>query len=379
MILERDSNGKIKEPTAYWTAPFSKKSGEMFIYDPVDTGAEYNLIRPRKDYTGDFVEIPKVGTIETSETDKRIIFNNCCNTLLEKRYPIVNLEVDIKDLNNLLNSDNGVYDVYDTLRVKVPELDHLVECRIVKTVKNPHTPNENSISLSSTSLVTKVNQISTHFTDVSSSVTLKKGKYLTAFLRTTGVDVVSEVLANKVVTISVVKPDVTRTINYTTTTPVKKTVNTGTKSTITIKAKPSCSYHCGSNKWYTTKFIDKCPFCGNKLSINPKRVPESELTCNHCSADFCGVCGREKRKPFRKRLTKVSKSTKKTKVTYKTTKHTKKVTEKGWTKVYNLKTNSNGKLEFKILFDKGNYTVTISYGGSIEYGMCSKNIKLIVI
>lgn len=379
MILERDSDGKIKTPTVYWTAPFSKNSGEMFVYDPVDTGAEYNYIRPRKDYEGTIVNIPKVGTIDTSETDKRIIFNNCCNTLLEKRYPTVNLEVDIKDLDNLLGYSNNSYDVYDTLKVKVPELTHLVECRIVQTVKNPHTPNENKISLSSTNLNTKVNQIATQITNINSSVTVKKGKYLTAFLKTAGVGVTPEVLKNKEVTIAVVKPSTTKTVTYFTKDPVKTTVNVAKTNVITIKAKPSCAYKCGSYKWYTTSFVNKCPFCGGKLSVNPKGVPERELTCKKCGADFCGVCGREKRVPYRKRLTKSSSTgTKKTTTKYVQTKHTKKVTDQGWTKIYNVKTDSTGKINFNIPFDKGEYTVTISYGGNIEYGMCSRNVKLTV-
>lgn len=382
MILERDSEGKIKEPTAYWIAPFSKNSGEMFIYDPVDTGAEYNLIRPRKDYEGELIEIPKIGTIETSETDKRIIFNNCCNTLLEKRYPTINLEIELKDLNEILGSDNS-YDVYDTLYVKVPELTHLVECRIVKTVKNPHTPNENKVSLSSTSLVTKVNQIATQITDIASTITVKKGKYLAGFLKTTGVNVIPEVLDNMNVTIAVVKPDVTKTVSVITKTPVKSSSKQSAKSTITVKAKPTCAYNCGSWKWYTTTFVNECPFCKakgkkSKLKYNPKNADGGELTCSVCGADFCGVCGREKRVPSRKRLTKVKTSSKKSTTKYKTSKTTKKVTDKGWTKVYNIKTNSNGKFEFKIPFDSGEYDVTISYGGSIEYGMCSRNVKLTV-
>lgn len=64
-------------------------------------------------------------------------------------------------------------------------------------------------------------------------------------------------------------------------------------STITIKAKPSCGCrykYC----WYTSTFINKCPHCGKKLLINPKGVYEKELTCSKCSADYCGVCGKEK-------------------------------------------------------------------------------------
>lgn len=79
---------------------------------------------------------------------------------------------------------------------------------------------------------------------------------------------------------------------------------------ITITARPSCKY-CNKQfgySWYTTTFVNKCPFCGATLEINPKGVQERELTCSKCGADFCGVCGREKRVPPRARLTIVSSS-----------------------------------------------------------------------
>lgn len=64
-------------------------------------------------------------------------------------------------------------------------------------------------------------------------------------------------------------------------------------SIITITAKPStrCGY---SYTWHTRSWVNKCPHCGGKLLINPKGVPERELTCAQCSADYCGVCGKEK-------------------------------------------------------------------------------------
>lgn len=379
LILERNSDGTIKTPVYpddYWTAPFTKNSGEMFVYDPVDTGAEYNLIRPRKDYEGTIVNIPKVGTIDTSETDKRIIFNNCCNTLLEKRYPTVNLEVDIKDLDNLLGYTN-TYEVYDTIKVKVPELTHLVECRIVKTVKNPHTPNENKINLSSISLNTRVNQVATQITNINSSVTVKKGGNLTAYLKTIGANVTTVGLSNVEVSLSVVKPTTTKTETYFTKEPVTTTTSVSKTGIISIKAKPSCAYKCGSYKWYTKTFVNKCPFCGGKLVVS-KSVPENQLYCKKCGIPFCGVCGREKRVPSRKRVTASTATTKKTTTKYVQTEHTKQVKDPSWTKVYSVKTDSTGKINFNIPFDKGEYTVTISFGGSIEYGMCSKNVKLVV-
>lgn len=48
--------------------------------------------------------------------------------------------------------------------------------------------------------------------------------------------------------------------------------------------------------WYHRAWLDYCPACGHYdcLLVNPKGVPESELTCSVCGADYCGVTGLDK-------------------------------------------------------------------------------------
>ena len=66
-------------------------------------------------------------------------------------------------------------------------------------------------------------------------------------------------------------------------------------SLVTITAKPSVRSNY-AYKWYTRTWVNYCPNCKhyNVLLINPKGVPERELTCKRCSSDFCGVTGKEK-------------------------------------------------------------------------------------
>lgn len=87
---------------------------------------------------------------------------------------------------------------------------------------------------------------------------------------------------------------------------VQSTASTGGSGgdTITVRAKPSCACHCGSYQWYTRTWKNYCPHCGRtgSLRINPKKVPEVEITCGDghspwsdgCDADYCGVCGGDK-------------------------------------------------------------------------------------
>lgn len=77
---------------------------------------------------------------------------------------------------------------------------------------------------------------------------------------------------------------------------------------ITITAKPSCGCR-NSYRWHTRTFINYCPCC-HKYGVltNLHKYParwEQEISCKRCSADFCGVCGKEKYGRSRKYLRSV--------------------------------------------------------------------------
>lgn len=72
---------------------------------------------------------------------------------------------------------------------------------------------------------------------------------------------------------------------------------------VDIVAKPSCGCNYREPnkykyKWYNSSFIDYCPKCGHynvlKNVYKPTAKYEYELTCTHCDADYCGVCGKDK-------------------------------------------------------------------------------------
>ena len=72
------------------------------------------------------------------------------------------------------------------------------------------------------------------------------------------------------------------------------------KTTVTTYAYPSKSgydYKLTKKTWK-----NKCSFCGATLKFNPKNVPEGELTCSRCGADFCCVSGKDKAAKVRGKL-----------------------------------------------------------------------------
>ena len=77
-------------------------------------------------------------------------------------------------------------------------------------------------------------------------------------------------------------------------------------NTITVKTYPSkkgYEYKLTKHTWK-----NYCPLCKSKgtLTFNPKKVPEGEITCSKCDADYCGTSGKDKAKKVRAKLTPAS-------------------------------------------------------------------------
>lgn len=91
-------------------------------------------------------------------------------------------------------------------------------------------------------------------------------------------------------------------------TPVKPVIKKETPKLITGFFKPSVRSKY-KYKWYKVTWKNQCPYqkCKNHpntLRMNPKGVPERELTCKRCGADFCGVTGWAKNGRFNRRITR---------------------------------------------------------------------------
>lgn len=140
--------------TAYWKAPFSKISDEIYVADDEDTGVEYDHVNGKADIEKDVMNIstPKMGTVETSDEDVYSIFNDVCMKLKDKRFPDLNIEADVKNFNN---NRNNSYNIYDKVYVKLPTCDELVIATVNKTVKNAFNIGENKVELSNYSNTVK--------------------------------------------------------------------------------------------------------------------------------------------------------------------------------------------------------------------------------
>ena len=143
--------------TAYWKAPFTKLQDEIFVRDDENTGIEYDAIYGRMDLEEtdgeDRSSEPKLCFVETSDEDPYAIFNDVCMKLKDKRFPDVNIEVDVKDYQT---GKNNNYDIFDKVYVKIPNFSQVVIASVNKTVKNAYDIIENKVELSNYSINSKV-------------------------------------------------------------------------------------------------------------------------------------------------------------------------------------------------------------------------------
>ena len=137
MIIEKGQDG-TETVVANWNAPFVKNAGSYEVYLTSGVSSNYNDIWFKESPEGSSVGIHyhrKQGTVETSETNKYVIYNLCALKLMDKKDPIVEIEADVHDLQELPGG-NIPYNVGDIVYIRLPGRD-LITSRIEKTEKDP--------------------------------------------------------------------------------------------------------------------------------------------------------------------------------------------------------------------------------------------------
>lgn len=140
MIIEKKDDGS-SVVKAYWYAPFNKSAGSYMVYS-TDVKSDYNRVREKE---GSQNTIYKTGIMETGETNKYIIYNNCALKLMDKLEPVINIEVDLQDLRRLQGLDE-TYNVGDEVYIKLPS-GSLFKSIVNSTEKNPRLIGESKIKI----------------------------------------------------------------------------------------------------------------------------------------------------------------------------------------------------------------------------------------
>lgn len=304
LVSHENNEYTYNEATAYWNAPFEKRSGELFIRDPIDTEVSYDEIKSRKDLNNPVI-VPKIGTLETSESDKYVIYNRCAMKLIEKRYPEINLEVDVKDIEQITSNNSG-FNLYDKVRIKIPEYEKAITAQVLAISKNPHLPGETKITFGNANIGTKINQEGTLLTASNTTVKYKKGQSVTATLTKSD----GTILTGKNCSIHIHRDPVKFTNKaYDTYIKVNQEVITTVKgNTTTIK-----TYETIDGKKSLVKTVTKT-VTGNKIKTVTKEAGKKAVTKTTTTEGTTVTKNKDDRDVSTTKAGKISKSTTSTRV-----------------------------------------------------------------
>lgn len=132
---------------AYWRAPYTKNSGELYVLTDKTQNIEYTDIYTRPDTRNERTGIssPKTGNTETSDENVYAIYNQVCQYLKEHETPKVDIEVDVA---NLIGHEFNNYDIHDKIYLKLANTRELITARVTKTTKEAHDIAKNTIEIS---------------------------------------------------------------------------------------------------------------------------------------------------------------------------------------------------------------------------------------
>ena len=147
IIQKKEGNQEGYDIKAWWYAPFEKYKGDDYISSPNQSNVDYSYLVPYSSTENRINPVPKKLFVETSEKNAQAIYIVLANSLLKKTKSKFTLKVSVKDIQMLLGKSNLGYQLYETLYVLPPGFDYYVPCYITETVKNPHMPGENTITL----------------------------------------------------------------------------------------------------------------------------------------------------------------------------------------------------------------------------------------
>ena len=176
-----DYTWEFYRATAYWRAPYSKKSGSLYVESEKNPN-QYNTIlhRPDSRNTRGKIYTPKMGTTESSDENIYAIFNQVALYLKEHESPSIDISVDVANLQGI---EFNNYEIHDKVYIKLPDSQELVTARVTKTDKNANNVTQNKIQLSNYSTNTvKTLQNDTFIECANASFKYPNSKTITARL-----------------------------------------------------------------------------------------------------------------------------------------------------------------------------------------------------
>ncbi len=143
-IVTKDSNGNdINGPLA--AAPYAKIADTNYVQCPIeDSKANYKTIQSKEKGN---ITIPRTISFNSSEENKYNLYWACVSQINSNKEPGITLTAQVIDISKLKGDDPEYYNAGDTVYVDIPGFKNRVPARIIKTTKNPRTPDKDKLEI----------------------------------------------------------------------------------------------------------------------------------------------------------------------------------------------------------------------------------------
>lgn len=137
-----DSSG-VAGPNAH--APYAKVAGQNYVQCPkTDSAGNYVEIQFKEKIDD---PIPRTVCFDSSETNVYNLYWACVAQIKANNQPSVVLTSNVLDISKMKGGEPEYYNVGDTVWVKMPGRVNKVQARVIKTSKNPRTPDKDVITI----------------------------------------------------------------------------------------------------------------------------------------------------------------------------------------------------------------------------------------
>jgi len=126
-------------------APFSKNAGSIYIQCPVgESAADYQTVRQKEKQINQY---PRTILFSTTETNMYNLYWLCVSQIQSNMQPSITLTAQVVDIQEMQGNIPEYYNIGDTVPVKLPGRTNRVSARIIKTVKDPRTPDKDTLTI----------------------------------------------------------------------------------------------------------------------------------------------------------------------------------------------------------------------------------------
>lgn len=131
-------------------APYSKQAGSIYIQCPNSiSAANYQTVQQKEQQSNQY---PRTILVSTTETNIYNLYWLCVTNINANNQPSITLTSQVVDIQQLNNNLPEYFNIGDTVAVQLPGRKRKVSARIIKTVKDPRTPDKDTITIGNYSL-----------------------------------------------------------------------------------------------------------------------------------------------------------------------------------------------------------------------------------